>query len=447
MNRPLRVLFLSYYCPPAGGPGVHRMEMLLRHCPADVRFTVISATVADYTSLSPLSTSLDTSRHVPDSVVHRVSSGLPHSVFHALAKARLYGAVRWLYIPDVGRKWGRAACALAARLHRDEPFDLVLSTAPPFSVAVAGRACARSLSLPWVSDLRDVWSRCILSAWPSAIHWRYEAALEWKVLRDASTTVMVTPGSRSLILRQHPALDPERIACVTNGYSPSDFTPAPQSTEKFVIAHTGVFNGNPSPDGRLRLFVQGRSFHPRELDRTSHSPALLLRAMEILRDPCIEFRQIGPTGGEIANSFQRSAVAGQLRVLGIRDRREALDELMRSDAAFLCLTSIKDEARNELVPLKTYEYLGARKPVFAPIQEGDARDFLTQAGTGICTPPGDAPALAEALKSLIRAKCAGSPAVVPQEHFLRKFEWAGLAEQMAGILDRAATSAKAPRLQ
>jgi len=415
--------------------------MLLRYLPAQVDATVLTAAVEDYQAFSPLGMPLDEQRVGVAQRVHRLRSSVPGRLFQVLAKCRLFGAVRWMFVPDVAGRWRRRVVETAVRLHGQDPFDVIFSTAPPFSVAVAGRDCARRLRLPWVSDLCDLWTGYLLGAWPSRLHFRREEALERSVLAEATATVMVTPGSREWMLRRHSFLSPERIGCVTLGFVPSDFpTPGPPVPGKVVVVHAGALFDARDAESAVRRFVRGRSFRPRRVDPSTHSLVPLLQAMERLGDPRVELRHLGPpldAGSQ--RRLENSTVQSQVRLLGYRPHAETLAELVRADAAYLCLATVREEPRNELVPQKTYEYLGARHPVLAPIQKGDARTFLESAGTGLCTPPYDDAALAESLRGLVRAKLDGRPAVTPREDFIRRFEWPRLADRLLEILDRAAS--------
>jgi len=209
------------------------------------------------------------------------------------------------------------------------------------------------------------------------------------------------------------------------------------AADRFVIVHTGSFCGPLPKEGRLRRLTRGRSFDVRHVDRSTHSPTILLRAMELLADRRVEFRHLGPIDCENQRLFETSPVRNQVRALGYRDHRETLAELMCADAAYLCLATC-EEARNELIPQKTFDYLGSRKPVLAPIQDGDAKDHLLEARTGIVTSPYDAEALCGALRDLVEAKFARRPLVFPREDFIRRFEWSRLGDKLFGIIERAA---------
>jgi glycosyltransferase involved in cell wall biosynthesis len=170
----------------------------------------------------------------------------------------------------------------------------------------------------------------------------------------------------------------------------------------------------------------------------------LVEALERLRDPRVEFRHLGPLDAANQHLFEASPARHQIQVLGYRSHRETLAELAAADASYLCLATRRDAARNELVPQKTYEYLGVGRPVLAPIQEGDAKDFLLAAGLGVCTPPADGATLAAALVPLVDAKFHGRPPAAPREDFIRSFEWRSLAGRLWEILDRAASTRPQP---
>src|SRR6185436_14814985 len=61
-------------------------------------------------------------------------------------------------VPDTYRGWVRHATTTARAVFREDPFDTVLTTSPPVSAHLVGRAVAKSCGVPWVADLRDLWS-------------------------------------------------------------------------------------------------------------------------------------------------------------------------------------------------------------------------------------------------------------------------------------------------
>ena len=94
--------------------------------------------------------------------------------------------------------------------------------------------------------------------------------------------------------------------------------------------------------------MRGRAFQPRQVDRRAHSPEVLIRAMELLGDPRVEFRHLGPMDSENQRLFQSSRVQNLIKAVGYLEHRATLAELSSADAAYLCLATCLGEERNEL---------------------------------------------------------------------------------------------------
>jgi hypothetical protein len=90
-----------------------------------------------------------------------------------------------------------------------------------------------------------------------------------------------------------------------------------------------------------------------------------------------------------------------------------------------------------IVPGKTYEYLGSRRPILAAVPQGDARDLLEAAGTATVCDPGDASAMAHSLERAIERKSARSPLPQPDAGVLRRYERRALTAELASVFDAA----------
>src|SRR5262249_41751277 len=114
--------------------------------------------------------------------------------------------------------------------------------------------------------------------------------------------------------------------------------------------------------------------------------------------------------------------------------------LMRSaDALFLPMHNLPPGTRARIVPGKTYEYLGARRPILAAVPDGDARDLLHRAGNAALCRPRDVDGMVEALRSLVLGRCRQEP----DPGVVRELERRALVARMAQILDRVAVVQRA----
>ena len=140
-------------------------------------------------------------------------------------------------VPDTYRGWVRHATTTARAVFREDPFDTVLTTSPPVSAHLVGRAVAKSCGVPWVADLRDLWSNDRNSTAP---RWRrsIDRRIERRLLRDSSALVTVSePLARELRVL-HPRLP---VHSILNGFDPDKRALAKGLTADFTLTHTGTF--------------------------------------------------------------------------------------------------------------------------------------------------------------------------------------------------------------
>ncbi len=68
-----------------------------------------------------------------------------------------------------------------------------LHQSAPYSLIVDGFHPALWTRVPWVADLRDLWTQDSLLTWPSRVHYRATVAAERFMLRRADTVIANTP--------------------------------------------------------------------------------------------------------------------------------------------------------------------------------------------------------------------------------------------------------------
>ncbi len=447
-------LIISYYFPPAGGPGVQRVAKHVKYLREwGYNPIVITATPEDYVRCSELSMPLDDSmeRDIPaDTEIHRVPSRQPFRFFAWLRRMRLEYLRELLFVPDSALTWVIPAMLRARRIARAKPIDIIYTSVKPHSVAIAGWALQHILAKPWVLDLRDPWTQYFLATYPTRLHYRAECWLERSLLRQADHVIMITPTARKNLLQRCGFLSTEKVSCITNGYDDEDFSSSPNrsvSSATFSFVYTGVFCGGPTPtviagarslESLWKRTRNSLAYTPRRFDGLAHSPKFLLDALQELLDERPDLRgrirliHIGPFSEANAQYLKQLGLTGIIDARGYVPHSEAIRCLEQSDAAFLCLADSPAGERNDCVPQKAYEYLGARKPILALLPDGDARDFLERAGTALLCRPRDI----QAIKTAIIGFLDGNLTLRPDEPFIRGFERRNLACQLARIFDR-----------
>ncbi len=263
-----KILLITYYWPPSGGPGVQRwlkMTKYLAQWGCDITVLTVKEEHASYPHLD---LSLKDDVHGDIRVV-RTSAFNPYKLFgkgggqSALAVSKPEGqkseksSFQWLpflrshiFIPDPRKGWNRAALARARGLMKEERFDAVVTSSPPHSTQLIGYELKKEFNVPWIMDLRDPWtdifyySKLGHSKWSAAI----DRKLEMKCLRQADK-VMVVGSQLKRLVEEKLSIESENSASpvhvVSNGYDEADFNNIEfrgAKREGFHIAYTGTLS-------------------------------------------------------------------------------------------------------------------------------------------------------------------------------------------------------------
>jgi glycosyltransferase involved in cell wall biosynthesis len=226
-----RVLYLAFYFPPTRASGVYRALATANHL-ADSGWDVTVCT-------APREFFTEYIRSYDDSLEERIDPRVrverPRMSFNRWEKdLRRYGAfrgnlpvlsamgrnlVQGRLFPEHYATWIPGVVARALRMHRKEPFDLVLATGNPFASFAAAWMIGRSLRIPYALDYRDPWTfnplTEALNFPPGSSAWSWER----RVLRDAAEVVHVNEPIRRWYAERYP-FAAERMTVVPNGWEP-----------------------------------------------------------------------------------------------------------------------------------------------------------------------------------------------------------------------------------
>ena len=244
-----RVLVISYYFPPSGGPGVQRMLKFVKYLPDFGWQPTVLTVRADHASYPDLDATLEA--EIPASVeVVKTRSWDPYALYARLqgksrteavgvgfvkdeAEGWMQRLAKWmranLFLPDARVGWVPFALHAAKRMMEQEPFDVVITSGPPHSTHLVGRALKRRFGCRWVVDMRDPWTDISyykeLPHTPPAL--RMDAALERSVLSRADAVISVSEGVGDLLKAKAPLHQYETLP---NGYDPADI-------EYLIVSH------------------------------------------------------------------------------------------------------------------------------------------------------------------------------------------------------------------
>jgi glycosyltransferase involved in cell wall biosynthesis len=270
---------------------------------------------------------------------------------------------------------------------------------------------AHRSGLPWIADLRDLWSDDRNSLAPG---WRrrLDRRLELRTFRGASALVTVSEPLARALRGLHPALP---VRTILNGFDPEEVGLADRLTSDFTLTHTGTF-------------YQGR-----------RDPTLLFEALaRMLADGRL------PRARVRVRLYARheSWVAALVRRHGLDDlvelrewtaRREALRAQQESQV--LLLLHWGGPREEGVFTGKVFEYLAARRPVLMiGGGTGVLSDLLDRTGAGVHVT--DRAGLERQLEAWWREFAAtGSVAWRGREELVEPFSHRRMAREFAALLD------------
>lgn len=380
-DRPHVVLF-SYFFPPGrqvGGLRPARVADAL--VAAGYRVTVITARLPEETGdwripggnlrvriIRPLPTTRDAVRWLKRKVSGSAGQAAgPHAATESEppAPARVPWWKRYLYsfiwLPD--DRTGYVIPALrAARALRKEGVQLIVSSAPPFSVHLAALRFAGATGRPWIAEFRDPWTS---NPWKSAdlrsgLSDATERYLERQCLRRAARVVSVTTGIDQGLRRQAAGGDAQRFLVIRNGIPALKQRPEKHG-RPFRIVYVGTF-------------YLGRD------------PMPVLKALAELK----QRRRLGPDDlvlelVGLCRTFAGRSVEAEVAALGLTEMVRFHDWVPHARAQELIgsadLLLLLAMGQPTQVPNKLYEYLGTRIPILAVVDpEGESAAMLRQVG-------------------------------------------------------------------
>jgi glycosyltransferase involved in cell wall biosynthesis len=262
---------------------------------------------------------------------------------------------------------------------RAEPCDVIFSTSPPETSHLVARQLKNEFGVPWVADLRDLWSGDHYRQRPSLKRAALRAS-ERRTLRDADAIVTVSEPWRAELARSY-ARNGRPVLCMPHGFDADDYPIQPAARpDRFTICYTGSLDR-----------------HHQDPSPVLDAVASLIRSGEMARDRVrLEFFVFGrnlPDFEALAARYDLPGIVACHPALGY------LESLARQQAAHVLLAlQWQSEAGKGNPPLKVYDYLGARRPILVVGSgEGVLGPLINDTGAGVIA------ATPSALVSALRA--------------------------------------------
>jgi glycosyltransferase involved in cell wall biosynthesis len=403
-----KVLIITYYWPPAGGPGVQRWLKFVKYLPdygiAPVVYIPENPTYplldeALLQEVSPAATIIKkriTEPYAWASVFSRgstkkISSGIiPHQKKQSLMQRLMLWVRGNLFIPDARVLWVKPSVRYLSNYILENNIDTLITTGPPHSLHLIGLQLKEQLGVKWIADFRDPWTtigyhkELKLSPSAEAKHKRMES----DVLTTADTILVTSPTTK----KEFETLTGKPIVVITNGYDVEKVDKQPLDT-KFSIAHIGSF-------------------------LSERNPRILWESLQELIEEIPDFKAqfelklIGAVSREVHDAIAGFNLNDYVNNLGYVSHNEAIAHQRKSQV--LLLVEIDSEETKCIIPGKLFEYMVSERPILGIGPEGaDFAQIMQATNTGLFVTYQEKDKLKEAILHYFNQYMAGTLKVNP----------------------------------
>lgn len=314
-------------------------------------------------------------------------TGLDGPFRHGVRRGETAGFAIREYDIACGNAHGLAARSLAflrfaaraTRLALAEPWDLVIASSTPLTVAIPALAARRRRGVPFVLEIRDPWPEAprALGGVPGPVL-AAMGRLADAACREAAAVVALTEGMAETALAR--GADPARVTVLPQGADLDLFGPHVPPWRPEGIG----------PDEVVAVYAGAHG--------AANGLDALLDAAALLRGAGVRLLLVGEGARKPALMARAAAQDLPVRFLDPMPKPRLAGLLAGADVGLLCLAPVAAFAECS-APNKLAEGLAAGLPMVANVP-GRAARLLAEGPCGLAVPPGDLVALAVALRHL-----------------------------------------------
>lgn len=372
---PKKVLIITYYWPPAGGPGVQRWLKFAKYLPElNIEPTIFTPENPSY----PL---LDESlvKEIPPSLnVIKTKIWEPYQWAEKLNKKnKKFKAGQfdigenqswksklsiWIrgnfFIPDARVFWVKPSVNFLEKHLKENHYDAIITTGPPHSLHLIGLGLKKkNPNLKWIADFRDPWTEISyyqhlkLSKCSDKKH-RF---LEQQVFENADIT-LATSYTDAKNFKQKGA----NAICITNGFDIDVSTKNNFKTEKFTLSYVGILEQLRNPKILWEVLEK-----------------LITNDENFAKD--FQLKLVGKVDENIKNQWEK--LKNKVLDLGYLPHQKAIEEMQNSD--ILLITNFPKTSSKGIIPGKLFEYLATQKNILSfGCENADVKKILQKTNAG-----------------------------------------------------------------
>ena len=352
------MLIITYYWPPAGGPGVQRWLKFVKYLvelsfepivfiPENPNYPLIDASLLDEIPKGvriirqPIFEPYKWAAILSKQKAKQISSGIIQEYNKQSSLERLLLWVRGnFFIPDARKYWIKPSIRRLKKIIEEEKIQFVVTTGPPHSMHLIGKAIKESFPIKWIADFRDPWTsigyhkKLMLTRDAQKKH----KQLEKRVLRAADEIIVTSKTTRQEFIQ----LTTKPITVITNGYDGEP--PRQELDQNFTISHIGSLLTDRNPQNFWKAIAE------------------LVQENDSFKS-AIKVKLIGVIGYSVMKQIEDLDIEDYVEIIGYVSHNQVLK--YQTQSQMLLLLEIDSEETRGIIPGKLFEYFNARRPIFA----------------------------------------------------------------------------------
>lgn len=421
-----KVLIITYYWPPAGGPGVQRWLKFVKYLrdfkvepvlyiPENPHYPILDASLEKEVPEGikiyshKISEPYGMANLLSSKKTKRISSGVIQEKNQPLMEKLMLWIRGNFYIPDARKNWVGPSVEFLSGILEKENVEKVITTGPPHSVHLIGKHLKKEYGLSWLADFRDPWTsigyhkKLKLTESARKKHKRLESA----VLNGADRIVVTSDTTK----REFEKITNRPISVITNGYD-IEYQGNTILDDYFTITHIGSLLTGRNPVNLWKILSE------------------IARENQLFRTR-LQLEFLGVVSQEVMDSLHRFELEPYLKFKGYVSHASALRK-QRSSQVLLLVEIDADETKG-IIPGKLFEYMAARRPILGIGPENwEAGELIRETQTGEVFEYTAQSALKQVILDWFRAFKNDDLNISPKN--LERFSRRSLTEQLAKLL-------------
>lgn len=373
-----KLLIITYYWPPAGGPGVQRWLKFVKYLPdfgiqpivyvpENPTYPIVDGGLVSEVSdkaiilKNKIFEPYQLAGFFSKNQTKKISSGIIPAAKKQSFLERILLWIRGnLFIPDARFLWVKPSVKYLKKYIQENEIDTIVTSGPPHSLHLIGLQLKKELTIKWFADFRDPWTTIgyhkalKLSSYAEKIH----KDLERQVLNSADTILVTSKTTKA----EFETITYKPIEVITNGFDVENITKEPLDY-KFTLAHIGSFLSDRNPKVLWQALQE------------------LIAENELFAQH-FQLKLIGKVSQEILDSIANYKLEKYTNNLGYVSHIEAIKHQRKSQV--LLLIEIDSPETKSIIPGKVFEYLVSERPIIAiGPRDSDFAEIITSTNTGV----------------------------------------------------------------